>query len=467
MLFSSVNFLYYFLPAVILIYFLAPKKLKNLVLLAASLFFYFYGEPIYVLLMIFTCLSGYIHGILIEKAKNTKYSKVPLISSIIISLGLLAFFKYSDFFLSTVNGVFGSHISLLGIALPIGISFYTFQVLSYTIDVYNLKVAAQKNILKFSTYISLFPQLIAGPIVRYSTIEKSLTERKTTLEDFAKGATRFVIGLGKKIIIANSLAELANSIQSMPTQTVLGYWILAIAFMFQAYFDFSGYSDMAIGLGKIFGFDFLENFQYPFISKSISEFWRRWHMSLGQWFRDYVYIPMGGSRVGKFRWVLNVLVVWLLTGLWHGANWNFVIWGLYLAIFLILEKFIYGKYLEKTPSIIRTLTTFIILMFSFIIFNSESVSQIIVNIGGMFGAGKIAATSTETIYYLISYLALIIMAFIGSTPIIKNLVEKIKSNAKGEKTLNFLQPVFIAVVMLLCTGYLIDGSFNPFLYFRF
>lgn len=325
MLFSSVNFLYYFLPAVILIYFLAPKKLKNLVLLIASFFFYFYGEPIYVLLMIFTCLSGYVHGILIEKAKNTKYAKVPLISSVVISLGLLAFFKYSDFFLSTVNGVFGSHISLLGIALPIGISFYTFQVLSYTIDVYNSKVAAQKNILKFSTYISLFPQLIAGPIVRYSTIEKSLTERKTTLEDFAKGASRFVIGLGKKIIIANSLAELANSIQNMQTQTVLGYWILAVAFMFQAYFDFSGYSDMAIGLGKIFGFDFLENFQYPFISKSISEFWRRWHMSLGQWFRDYVYIPMGGSRVGKFRWVLNVLVVWLLTGLWHGANWNFVI----------------------------------------------------------------------------------------------------------------------------------------------
>lgn len=461
MLFSSINFLYYFLPAVILIYFLAPKKLKNLVLLLASLFFYFYGEPIYVLLMIFTCLSGYIHGILIEKAKNTKYAKVPLISSIIISVGVLAFFKYSDFFLSTLNSVFGSNISLLGIALPIGISFYTFQVLSYTIDVYNSKVVAQRNFLKFSTYISLFPQLIAGPIVRYSTIEKSLTERKTSLEDFAQGATRFVIGLGKKIILANSLAELADSIQNMPTQTVLGYWILAIAFMFQAYFDFSGYSDMAIGLGKIFGFDFLENFDYPFISKSISEFWRRWHISLGQWFRDYVYIPMGGSRVGKFRWILNILVVWFLTGLWHGASWNFVIWGLYLALFLILEKFVYGKYLEKAPAAIRTLITFVILLFSF------SVSQIGASIGGMFGAGKIAATSPETVYYLLNYLFIIIISIIGSTPILKNLAEKIKTSVKGEKALNILQPVFVAAVLLLCTGYLIDGSFNPFLYFRF
>ncbi|HPG92707.1 MAG TPA: MBOAT family O-acyltransferase, partial [Clostridia bacterium] len=398
---------------------------------------------------------------LIEKAKNTKYAKVPLISSIVISVGLLAFFKYSDFFLSTLNSVFGSNITLLGIALPIGISFYTFQVLSYTIDVYNSTVVAQKNFLKFSTYISLFPQLIAGPIVRYSTIEKSLTERKTTLEDFAQGATRFVIGLGKKIILANSLAELAKSIQSMPSQTVLGYWILAVAFMFQAYFDFSGYSDMAIGLGKIFGFDFLENFDYPFISKSISEFWRRWHISLGQWFRDYVYIPMGGSRVGKFKWILNVLFVWFLTGLWHGASWNFVIWGLYLAVFIILEKFVYGKYLEKAPAVIRTLITFVILLFSF------SVSQIGTNIGGMFGAGKIAASSPETVYYLVNYLVIIVISIIGSTPIVKNMIEKIKTNAKGEKTLNILQPVFIAAVLLLCTGYLIDGSFNPFLYFRF
>ena len=319
-------------------YFIVPKKLKNLVLLIASLFFYFVGEPIYSLLMIGSSLSGYIHGLLIEKARGTKYAKIPLISSVVVSIGLLGFFKYSNFFIKNINSLFKTNIGLLSIALPIGISFYTFQILSYTIDVYRGEAKVQKNPIAFATYVSLFPQLIAGPIVRYSTVQDELDNRKHSFSDIAYGVGRFAIGLGKKIIISNTLAEFGNILNGLSERTVLSYWIYAITFTLQIYFDFSGYSDMAIGLGRVFGFHFLENFNYPYISKSITEFWRRWHMSLGTWFRDYVYIPLGGNRVPKWRWLLNTMIVWMLTGFWHGAEWNFIIWGLYFGVILLLKN---------------------------------------------------------------------------------------------------------------------------------
>ena len=337
MLFSSISFLYYFLPITLILYFLVPRSCKNLVLLISSLFFYFWGEPVYSLLMIGSALSGYIHGRLIEKAKGTKYAKVPLITSIVISLGLLGFFKYSNFFIENVNALFHSGFALLKLTLPIGISFYTLQTLSYTIDVYRGDAKVQKNFIHFATYVSLFPQLLAGPIVRYQTIQDELEHRKSTIADTAYGISRFMEGLFKKCILSNTLAELVMKLENGNEASVAAYWAMSIAFTLQIYFDFSGYSDMAIGLGRIFGFHFLENFNYPYLSKSISEFWRRWHMSLGTWFRDYVYIPLGGNRVPLGRWFLNIFVVWFLTGFWHGAQCNFIVWGLYFAFFLLIE----------------------------------------------------------------------------------------------------------------------------------
>ncbi|MBQ9745678.1 MAG: MBOAT family protein, partial [Clostridia bacterium] len=347
MLFSSITFLYYFLPATVVLYFIAPKKLKNTVLLIASLFFYFAGEPVYSVLMVCSSLSGYIHGLLIEKFRGTGFSKAALISSLVVGLGLLGFFKYSDFFIQNMNNIFKTEISLLSVALPIGISFYTFQVLSYTIDLYRGDAKVQKNFFDFTTYVSLFPQLIAGPIVRYATVQDEIEHRTHSFEDIAYGVGRFAIGLGKKILLSNTLAELGVILAGLSQRTVLSYWISAIAFTLQIYFDFSGYSDMAIGLGRVFGFHFLENFDYPYISGSVTEFWRRWHISLGTWFRDYVYIPLGGNRVPKWRWVLNILIVWALTGFWHGAEWNFIIWGLYYGIILLIEKLFLLKALEK------------------------------------------------------------------------------------------------------------------------
>ena len=353
MLFSSISFLYYFLPITLILYFLVPRSCKNLVLLISSLFFYFWGEPVYSLLMIGSALSGYIHGRLIEKAKGTKYAKVPLITSIVISLGLLGFFKYSNFFIENVNALFHSGFALLKLTLPIGISFYTLQTLSYTIDVYRGDAKVQKNFIHFATYVSLFPQLLAGPIVRYQTIQDELEHRKSTIADTAYGISRFMEGLFKKCILSNTLAELVMKLENGNEASVAAYWAMSIAFTLQIYFDFSGYSDMAIGLGRIFGFHFLENFNYPYLSKSISEFWRRWHMSLGTWFRDYVYIPLGGNRVPLGRWFLNIFVVWFLTGFWHGAQWNFIVWGLYFAFFLLIEKLFINNLLDKLPKFVR------------------------------------------------------------------------------------------------------------------
>lgn len=448
-------------------YFIVPKKLKNLVLLIASLFFYFVGEPVYSLLMIGSSLSGYIHGLLIEKARGTKYAKIPLISSVVVSIGLLGFFKYSNFFIKNINSLFKTNIGLLSIALPIGISFYTFQILSYTIDVYRGEAKVQKNPIAFATYVSLFPQLIAGPIVRYSTVQDELDNRKHSFADIAYGVGRFAIGLGKKIIISNTLAEFGNILNGLSERTVLSYWIYAITFTLQIYFDFSGYSDMAIGLGRVFGFYFLENFNYPYISKSITEFWRRWHMSLGTWFRDYVYIPLGGNRVPKWRWLLNTMIVWMLTGFWHGAEWNFIIWGLYFGVILLVEKLFLLKWLEKLPKFVSHIYTLFLTVIGFVIFDATSLSGVGNSLASMFGGKGLAFSNAETLYYLKSYALILVIAAVLSTPLLKKLVELINSKKVGYNIISVLQPICYIALLLISTASLINGSFNPFIYFRF
>ena len=461
MVFSSITFLFYFLPIVLLVYYAVPKKCKNIVLLISSLTFYFYGEPKYTVLMVFSIICTYFFGLLINKYK--KYSKLFLVLSIAISVGILVYFKYINFIIQNINLWLTNKIDFIHVILPIGISFYTFQMISYIVDVYRGQAKVQKNILKLAMYISLFPQLIAGPIVRYTTIEEQLENRKHTFEKFALGVRRFVIGLGKKVLIANVLGELTSVFLSSNEMSVLYYWIYGIAAMLQIYFDFSGYSDMAIGLGKMFGFDFLENFNYPYIATSITDFWRRWHISLSSWFRDYVYIPLGGNRVSRLKWIRNILVVWMLTGLWHGAAWNFILWGLFFGILLIIEKLFLEKILKKMPKFLSRIYVLMAVMISFIIFNGENFTQIMQNIGGLIGIGGIPLVSKESIYYLKSYFVVIAVGIVGATPIVKNIA----NNRKIHKVINILEPIFLLGILLLSTSYIIDGSFNPFLYFRF
>ena len=482
MLFSSIPFLYYFLTAVLFLYFLVPFKFKvfkkksgeyvyfeakNFILLLASLGFYFYGEPIYTLLMIGTILVNYIMGLLIHKCRGTIWARIFVWVSVIVSLGSLGFFKYSNFFITNVNNMLGGSLPLLELALPIGISFYTFQILSYTVDVYRGEVKVQKSFLRLATYVALFPQLIAGPIVRYATVEEDLTERKHSFENFGCGVTRFIMGLSKKVLIADTLGGLASILRASDEQSVVMYWILALALALQLYFDFSGYSDMAIGLGRIFGFRFLENFNYPFISKSIAEFWRRWHMSLGTWFRDYVYIPMGGNRVSNWRWLLNTLTVWFLTGFWHGADWTFIFWGLFFALFLVLEKFFLNKFFQKIPRVFSHIYVLVLILISFVLFSANGIGGAIHDIGSMFGANGLPLWSGETGYYLSSYVVVLIMAMIGATPLVKSSVLKLKNTRVGGRIINILEPIFVLVMLLVVTAYFVDGSFSPFLYFRF
>ncbi len=467
MLFSGIPFLYYFLPFVLLVYFAVPRGAKNLVLLLASLFFYFYGEPVYTLLLLASTLSAYLHGLLIDKTRGTRASRFFLWSSVVTSVALLGFFKYSDFFIRNVNALFSTRIPLLQLALPIGISFYTFQTLSYTIDVYRGDARVQKSFLRLATYVALFPQLIAGPIVRYTTVEAELSSRSHSVENFALGARRFVLGLAKKVIIADTLGQLVSDFTASTDRSVLFYWIYALAVSLQLYFDFSGYSDMAIGLGRIFGFHFLENFNYPFISKSISEFWRRWHMSLGQWFRDYVYIPLGGNRVGRGRWIFNVLAVWMLTGFWHGADWTFVFWGLYFALFLVLERLLLQKVLDKCPALVSHLYVALVILVSFVLFHANGLSGAISDISSMFGLGKLPLWSGETTYYLSGYAPVLLLALIGSTPWVKTTVRRLMSTRAGGRAQAFLEPLTCALLLLLVTSYFVDGSFSAFLYFRF
>ena len=465
MLFTSISFLYYFLPALIIIYFLTPKKYKNIVLLIASLLFYFYGEPKYVFLMVAEIIIAYIGAILIDKYKNQ--SKNILIITLFIHIFLLIIFKYTDFIIQTINDMSSANIKLLNIALPIGISFYTFQIISYIVDVYNGKVKVQKNIINLATYVSLFPQLVAGPIVRYQTVEKELDDRTHSFNNFAYGIRRFTIGLAKKVLIANALGELCSKAFLVDEKTVVFFWIFGISYMLQLYFDFSAYSDMAIGLGRIFGFHFPENFNYPYISKSITEFWRRWHISLSTWFKDYVYIPLGGNREGKYKQIRNILIVWLLTGIWHGANWTFLIWGLLFGIILIIEKLWLNKLMEKLPSFIRRIYVLFIVMILFIIFNSDNMSVALTNIKGLFGMNGEAFVNDYTLHYLKSYLPVLIIALVGSTPFIKILIDKLRKNKYVNNIINILEPILIVVILVVVTSYLIDNSYNPFLYFRF
>ena len=465
MLFTSISFLYYFLPALIIIYFITPKKYKNIILLIASLLFYFYGEPKYVFLMIAEIIIAYIGAILIDKYKNQ--SKNILITTLFIHVFLLIIFKYTDFIIQTINDISNANIKLLNIALPIGISFYTFQIISYIIEVYNGKVNVQKNIIKLATYVSLFPQLVAGPIVRYQTVEKELDDRVHGFNNFAYGIRRFTIGLAKKVLIANALGELCSKAFLADEKTIVFFWIFGVSYMLQLYFDFSAYSDMAIGLGRIFGFHFPENFNYPYISKSITEFWRRWHISLSTWFKDYVYIPLGGNREGKYKQIRNILIVWLLTGIWHGANWTFLIWGLLFGIILIIEKIWLNKFMEKLPSFIRRIYVLFIVMILFIIFNSDNMSVALTNIKGLFGMNEEAFVNDYTLHYLKSYLPVLIIALLGSTPFIKILIDKLRKNKYVNNIINILEPILIVVILVVVTSYLIDNSYNPFLYFRF
>ena len=466
MLFSSIPFLFWFLPGVLILYAAAPGSLKNTVLLLSSLFFYGWGEPRYVIWMMLAILMAYIFGLLIERYQSVpKLARLFLALSVSSSLLMLGYFKYADFFIRNVNAVTGCSVSLLNITLPIGISFYTFQILSYTVDVYRGE-PAQKNLIHLAAYVAMFPQLIAGPIVRYSDIAQQLEHRSHSTALAAEGVRRFLIGLGKKILIANQLGELCSVFRASDEKSVLFYWLYAVAFALHIYFDFSGYSDMAIGLGKVFGFHFLENFNYPYISASITEFWRRWHISLGTWFRDYVYIPLGGNRVGRARQLLNILVVWMLTGFWHGAAWNFVVWGLMFAVLLIMEKLWLLKPLSKCRPLAHLYVVFFVVI-SFVIFNAENMGQALSDIGGLFGAGGIPLVSAEAVYCLRSFALVLILAVLGATPLLRNGLVRLSQYPTAGKVLNALEPFTLFVLLLVMTGYLVDGSFNPFLYFRF
>ena len=459
MLFSSISFIYYFLPILLLIYFLVHKKIKNLTLLIFSLIFYFLGEPKYIVVLLLSCVINYVISKLM---KYKKYKKLLLILAIIYNVGQLLVFKYTDFFIDNINNIFNSNIPFMYILMPIGISFFTFQALGYVIDVYNKKHKPAKSLIDFMTYVSLFPQLIAGPIVRYSDVENELSKRETSFPKFSEGIKRFVIGLSKKVLIANVLGEI---ITLLIEETVVASWLKPVLFTLQIYYDFSGYSDMAIGLGLMFGFRFLENFNYPLIASSITDFWRRWHISLSSWFRDYIYIPLGGNKVSKLKHLRNIFVVWFLTGFWHGASWNFILWGLYFFIFLIIEKYLLKKYLDKTK-VIKHIYTILIVIISFLIFNTETIPEIINSLKNMFFINDIPTITKETLYYLRSNIVLFIVAIIGATPFMKLLIGKLKET-RLKIVIDVLEPVTYIVLLTLTTAFLIDASFNPFLYFRF
>lgn len=476
MIFSSIPFLFYFFPAVLICYFIVPKSAKNTVLLIFSLLFYAWGEPKYVFLMLASISVGYVAGIIIEKSKGKKIQKIVLIISVLLCISGLICFKYADFFIRNFNLATGLSIPLLRLALPIGISFYSFQIISYLIDVYRGETSAQRNFINLAAYVSLFAQLIAGPIVRYSDIAGQLSHRKHSFSQCMDGIRRFITGLGKKILIANILGELVNVFRSTSEPSVGFFWIYAVAYSLHLYFDFSGYSDMAIGIGKIFGFNFLENFNYPFISASITEFWRRWHISLGSWFRDYVYIPLGGNKVSRLKWYRNIFVVWMLTGFWHGADWNFILWGVMFAVLLMVEKAGLISFLKKYKVFAHGYVLIMVVM-SFVIFNANGISQMLNDFKGLFGMADIPLWSEHTEYYLRSYSVILIISAIGSTPLPVKFINKVKKLILGktesgtklikEGIWGTLEYVFLVGLLLVCTAFLIDGSFNPFLYFRF
>lgn len=466
MIFSGLPFLFYFLPATVIIYYLVPKKLKNTVLCLSGLVFYAWGEKKLVFLFAFSIFMGWILGLLIERFQKSVWSKVFFIFSVIFFLGLLGYFKYTDFFISTLNALTGLSIPLLRITLPIGISFYSFQLLSYTADVKRGDAKANRNLIDFAAYIAFFPQLIAGPIVRYSDISSALRKRNHSVSLFAEGMRRFILGLGKKVLLANVFGEVCADFQSSPEPSVLFAWMNAVSFMLQIYFDFSAYSDMAIGLGKIFGFSLPENFNYPYISKSITEFWRRWHMTLGSWFRDYVYIPLGGNRRGKARQIFNIAVVWMLTGFWHGASWNFVLWGLFYAVLLTIEKLRLKKFLDAHP-VFAHIYVLLAVLFGFVLFEATDLSRLVGNFSTLFAFTSKPLASADALYDLRSYAIPFVLGVLGSTPIPKRIYQSIQKTRAGEKISLVLEPVALLLLLVVVTAYLVDGSFNPFLYFRF
>ncbi|MBE6711821.1 MAG: MBOAT family protein [Ruminococcaceae bacterium] len=460
MVFSSIPFLFYFLPVLLPCYFLVPRPAKNIVLLLFSLIFYAVGEPVYILLMLFSITQSYLLVNLSEK--DIKRRKLWFVVTVILSVLPLVWYKYAGFLTTNLNLLPGVNLPVPKHSLPIGISFYTFQLIGYAADVYMKRCPAQKNPLHLALYVSLFPQLIAGPIVRYADVAEQLTTRTHSVEKFTEGILRFSVGLGKKVLIANVLGELCKSLGT----SMLGVWGYATASALQIYYDFSGYSDMAIGLGRMFGFEIMENFNYPYISKSVAEFWRRWHMSLGSWFRDYIYIPMGGNRVSKPRWMFNILTVWMLTGLWHGAEWTFVLWGLYFAVFLVLEKLL-AKYIAKIPAVLNRILVLFIVMVSFMIFDSPTIAEAFRRVVTLFDFTNPA--DTASLYYLRSYAGTLAAAIVGATPLLRNTAKKLAASESRttQNVRNILVPVFICAVLIVSTAYLVDGSYNPFLYFRF
>ena len=473
MVFSSLLFLFRFLPAVLLLYYIAPRKIRNLVLLLFSLLFYAWGEPKYVFLMLFSITMDFFMGQMVAKSKarnNRKAAKRFLTISIVVNLSILAFFKYADFIIGTINSVAGLSLPMLSIPLPIGISFFTFQTMSYVIDVYKGATKVQKNWVNYGTYVSMFPQLIAGPIVQYKTIAEQMEHRKENASDFAEGIHRFLLGMGKKVLLANTIGLLCDAVMALEiTQVpVLTAWLGAIAYTFQIYFDFSGYSDMAIGLGKMFGFHFLENFNYPYISRSITEFWRRWHISLSSWFKEYVYIPLGGNRRGVLLQARNILVVWMLTGIWHGASWNYVLWGVYYGILLMLEKFLLKPVLKHLPGVLQNVYTMVLVIFGWVLFKCEDLSYCFSYLKAMVGGFHAGWIGRESMYLLRNYGALLVILLFGCTMIPKKIGHRITGKFGETSWIGLvLQIVWYGGIFLISLAYLVDATYNPFLYFRF
>lgn len=468
MVFSSLLFMFVFLPITLIAYYISPRPLKNVIIIIASVIFYAWGEPVYIGIMLFTAVFDYTNGLLIEKNRNRKnVARMILIASLTVNLGILCFFKYYGFFVANINYLFHLNIVALNLPLPLGISFYSFQSMSYVVDVYLGKTKAQKNIIYYGTFVTMFPQLVAGPIVKYVDISKQIGERKESLSLFGEGAELFIIGLSKKMLLANNIGLLWDSVKATPIAelSVLSAWLGIIAFTFQIYFDFSGYSDMAMGLGKMFGFKLVQNFNYPYISKSITEFWRRWHMSLGSWFREYVYIPLGGNRRGSLRQFRNLFVVWFLTGFWHGANWNFITWGLYFGVFVTIEKMFLLKLLEKLPRFVSHIYTLLIVIIGWVFFEFENMTQGIGFIKTMFGFGAQSAVDSTAIYYLYTNLLLFIVLAVCATPLLSKLTTWLKENIKVTSAI--VVPLVYMFLVFLCTSFLVNQSYNPFLYFRF
>ena len=468
MLFSSIVFLFTFLPAVMILYYLLPVRFRNVILLLASLVFYAWGEPVYLFLMLLSILFNYFSGLDIARnLQDKRAAKRSLVFNLIINLAVLGFFKYEGFVLDTLNGILPVHISYHALPLPIGISFYTLQILSYIIDVYRGNVKVQTNLPNFALYVTMFPQLIAGPIVQYADVDEQLASRKVSWTKFGEGSMYFIRGLAKKVLLANTSGMIFTEVSGLAKGNiaVMTAWLGAFAYMFQIYFDFSGYSDMAIGLGKMFGFEFNMNFNYPYVSKSITEFWRRWHISLSSWFRDYVYIPLGGNRVSKIKHIRNLLIVWFLTGLWHGAAWNFVAWGLYYGVILIIEKYLLSPVLDRLPDVVRHIYSIVLVVIGWVLFFSSSFGQAADYIRVMFGAGAHGFADRESMYLLTSNLILWLILIFGSTPLVHFRYEHMLRSKKWNTTI--INSVVYAALFIVCIAYLVTETYNPFLYFRF